>query len=342
MTLTNTATLTLIKHIAWHVPEKKVTNNDLAERFPSLKITELTRLTGVEARHVARKDETSADLAVKAAQKLFEENDIDKKSIDFVIFCTSGGDYITPASACIIQDRLGLSQHCGAFDFNQGCTGYLYGMALADSLIKAGNARKVLLLTGETINRVIHPEDPNTLALFGDGASATLLEQSSQNNIGKFFFGTDGSRYDRIIVRHGRERFPLPESAEPDFTDAFGNVKNHAKLYMNGGEVFNFTLEKAPLLYNQLLDESNLTPDDIDFFVFHQANRIVLETLGKKLKIPSEKVIIELDNVGNTVSSSIPISIKKAMDKGIIHKGDTIVIAGFGVGLSWGGSVIRI
>ncbi len=324
------------------MPEKEVTNDNLSERFPNLKIKELTRLTGVTSRHIAKSDETSADLAVKAAEKLFAENDIDKNQIDFIIFCTSGGDYITPASACIIQDRLNLSQHCGAFDFNQGCTGYLYGMALADSLIKAGNAKNILLLTAETIHRIIHPKDPNTMALFGDGASATLLQQSKDDNIGRFFFGTDGSQFDQIIVRHGRERHPLPESAEPDYTDAFGNIKNHSKLYMNGGTVFNFSLEKAPVLFKQLLNDANLSPEDIDYFVFHQANRIVLETLGKKLRIPSEKIIIELDDVGNTVSSSIPISIKKSMDKGVIKKGNTILIAGFGVGLSWGGSIVRI
>ena len=334
--------MTLIKHIAWHVPERCVTNSALAQQFPTLKIKELTRLTGVEERHISAVGETSADLAVKAAEKLFSENKIDKSSIDFIIFCTSGGDYITPASACVIQNRLGLSQHCGAFDFNQGCTGYLYGLSLADSLIKAGNANRVLLLTGETIHRVIHPNDPNTLALFGDGASATLLEANNKNNIGRFIFGTDGSQYDQIIVRHGRERHPLPESAEPDYTDAFGNIKNHAKLYMNGGSVFNFTLEKAPGLFNQLLKDTGLMPEDIDYFIFHQANRIVLETLGKKLRIPAEKIIIELDDVGNTVSSSIPIAIKKSIDKGIIKKGDTLMIAGFGVGLSWGGSIVKI
>ncbi len=334
--------MTLIKHISWHVPERTVTNEELIRRFPALKINELTRLTGVNERHVADTDETSSDLAVKAAEKLFSENSIDKSAIDFIIFCTSGGDYITPASACIIQNRLGLSQHCGAFDFNQGCTGYLYGLALADSLIKAGNAQHILLLTGETTHRIIHAKDPNTLALFGDGASATLLEKSTADHIGRFVFGTDGSKYDQIIVRHGRERYPLPQWAEPDYTDAFGNVKNHAKLYMNGGTVFNFTLEKAPGLFNRLLEDAGLTPDDIDYFVFHQANRIVLESLGKKLRIPSEKIIIELNDVGNTVSSSIPIALKKSMDKDVIKKGNTIMVAGFGVGLSWGGAIVTV
>ena len=334
--------MTGIKHITWHVPEREVTNNDLLKAFPSLKIKELTRLTGVEKRHVAAKNETSADLAFHAAQKLFSVHDVDKETIDFIIFCTTGGDYITPASACVLQHRLGLPERCGAFDFNQGCTGYLYGLSLADSLIKAGNASRILLLTAETVHRVIHPQDANTLSLFGDGASATLVEKSSENHIGRFFFGTDGSGYDQIIVKHGRERFPLPESAEPDFLDAFGNVKNHAKLYMNGSTVFNFSLEKAPVLLNLILKDTGLDIGDIDYFVFHQANRIVLETLGKKLRIPPEKVIIELQDVGNTVSSSIPITLKKAMDKGVIRRGNRVLLAGFGVGLSWGGTMLTI
>ena len=334
--------MTRIKHISWHVPEKELTNEQLLNEFPNHKIKELTRLTGVESRRIAAENETSADLAVKAAEKLFIEHNVNKANIDFIIFCTSGGDYITPASACIIQDRLGLSNHCGAFDFNQGCTGYIYGLSLADSLIKAGNANNILLLTAETIHRIIHPKDPSMLALFGDGASATLLEKSDKDQIGKFIFGTDGSRYDHIIVRHGRERYPLPKFAEPDFVDDFGNTKNNANFYMNGGAIFNFILEKAPFLVSHLLEEKNLSYDDIDYFVFHQANRIVLETIGKKLRIPDEKIIIELNDVGNTVSSTIPISIKKSMDKGIIKKGDTIMVAGFGVGLSWGGSIITI
>jgi len=330
-----------ISNISVYLPQNKLTNAMLQREFPDLKIKELTRLTGVFSRGIAGENESSLDMAVQAAEKLFSESEVSKSAIDFVIFCSAGGDYITPASACIIQDKLGLSQQCGAFDFNQGCTGYIYGISLADSLIKAGNASNILLLTSETITKTIHPKDKANRAIFGDAATASLIQISSgKSKMGQFVFGTDGSRFDQIIIKHGRERFPLPQFAEADFLDDFGNVRNHANFYMNGAEVFNFSVAKAPELVNTLLEQSNLVLDDIDLFVFHQANQIILETIGRKLKIPQEKIVIELENTGNTVSSTIPIALQKAIKTGKIKRGDKILIAGFGVGFSWGGSVL--
>ncbi|RLD40546.1 MAG: 3-oxoacyl-ACP synthase, partial [Bacteroidetes bacterium] len=179
-------------------------------------------------------------------------------------------------------------------------------------------------------------------AIFGDAATASLIQISSgKSKMGKFVFGTDGSRFDQIIIKQGRERFPLPQFAEADFLDDFGNVRNHANFYMNGSEVFNFSVAKAPELVNTLLEQSKLVLDDIDLFVFHQANQIILETIGRKLKIPQEKIVIELENTGNTVSSTIPIALQKAIETGKCKRGDKILIAGFGVGFSWGGSIIE-
>ena len=331
-----------ISNISIYLPQNKLTNAMLQSEFPDLKIKELTRLTGVFSRGIADENETSLDMAVQAAKALFSENEVSKSAIDFVIFCSAGGDYITPASACIIQDKLGISQQCGAFDFNQGCTGYIYGLSLADSLIKAGNASRILLLTSETITKTIHPKDKTNRAIFGDAATASLIQVSSDGSkMGKFVFGTDGSRFDQIIIKQGRERFPLPQFAEDDFLDDFGNVRNHANFYMNGAEVFNFSVAKAPELVNTLLEESNLVLDDIDLFVFHQANQIILETIGRKLKISQEKIVIELENTGNTVSSTIPIALQKAIETGKCKRGDKILIAGFGVGFSWGGTIIN-
>ena len=331
-----------ISNISIYLPKSRLTNAMLQAEFPDLKIKELTRLTGVFSRGIAAENETSVDMAVQAAEKLFSENEISKSAIDFVIFCSAGGDYITPASACIIQDKLGLPQQCGVFDFNQGCTGYIYGLSLADSLIKAGNASRILLLTSETITKTIHTKDKANRAIFGDAATASLIQISSgKSKMGKFVFGTDGSRFDQIIIKQGRERFPLPQFAEADFLDDFGNVRNHANFYMNGSEVFNFSVAKAPELVNTLLEQSKLVLDDIDLFVFHQANQIILETIGRKLKIPQEKIVIELENTGNTVSSTIPIALQKAIETGKCKRGDKILIAGFGVGFSWGGSIIE-
>ncbi len=330
-----------ITDISIYQPPDRLTNAMLGKEFPGLKIEELTRLTGVYSRAVAELSETSLDMAVHAAELLFAREGRDRSAIDFVIFCSAGGDYITPASACIVQDRLKLSNHCGAFDINQGCTGYIYGLSLADSLIRAGNASNVLLLTSEAITRTIHPRDKANRAIFGDAATASLISVlQSESKMRPFVFGTDGSRYDQIIIKHGRERFPLPQFAEDDFTDEFGNVRNHANFYMNGSEVFNFSVGKAPELISDLLERSELAFGDIDLFVFHQANRIILETIGRKLKVPSEKLVIELEDVGNTVSSTIPIALQRAIESGKCRRGHKVLLAGFGVGFSWGGTVI--
>jgi 3-oxoacyl-[acyl-carrier-protein] synthase-3 len=331
-----------IHDIGLYFPAKIYSNADLQEDFPQLKVKELTRLTGVLSRHICEGGETSVDMGVEAARELFARKRITKEEVDYLIFCSAGGDFITPASACIVHEKLDLKSNCGTVDINQGCTGFLHGLNLADALVTSGNAKNVLLITSEAISKTVHPQDKGNRAIFGDAAAATLVTKADlQYDFGNFIFGTDGSKYDQIIIKHGRERFPLPDSAEDDFTDDFGTTRNHSKIYMNGGEVFNFSVEKAPGLINDLLAKANLNKEEIDFFVFHQSNRILLETLGKKLKIPQEKIIFELETNGNTVSSSIPIALKRAEEKGIIKKGQKLLFAAFGVGFSWGGVIVE-
>ncbi|MBW6459887.1 MAG: ketoacyl-ACP synthase III [Bacteroidales bacterium] len=333
-----------IEAISYHLPEKVLTNQELASRFPGLKIEDLTRLTGVTERHIAADGETSTDLAVKAAEKLFKEHSIDRNSIDFILFNTQWSDYITPASACVIQDRLKILQHAGALDISQGCTGHLYGLSVARGLIETGSARKVLLLTSDTITRSIHPQDKSNQAIFGDGAAATLVSATSAEtgpHIGNCIFGTDGSGYQEIIIRHGGARYPLPEFQTTDFTDNFGNIRNDACFHMNGAAIFSFSVKIVPEIIERTLKANQLNRDDIDFYIFHQANRIILETLIKKNKIPADKTIIFLDKCGNTVSSTIPIALYHARKEGRVKKGDKVLLAGFGVGLSWAGSVVE-
>ena len=333
----------IIQDISCYFPEKILTNQQLQIEFPNLKLLELTRLTGVEQRHISANDQTSVDMAVAAANILFQKSSTKKEDIDFIIFCSAGGDYITPASACIIHDRLGLPANCGAFDYNQGCTGYIYGLSMADSLISAGNANSILLITSEAITKTVHPKDSSNRAIFGDGATASIIVKNENNSdFGKFIFGTDGSKFDRIIIKHGRERFPLPKFAEADRVDNFGNIRNDANFFMDGSEVFNFSVNKAPELVSQLLDKSGLNFEDIDFFVFHQANQIILETIGRKLKVPDSKLIIDIKTTGNTVSSTIPIALHNALETGKIVRGNMVLIAGFGVGFSWGGTIMKI
>ncbi|MFK5856956.1 MAG: ketoacyl-ACP synthase III [Bacteroidota bacterium] len=332
-----------IQDISCYFPETVLTNEHLQEEFPKLKVPELTRLTGVKKRYICDDDQTSTDLGIAAANKLFKESKISKDDIDYIIFCSAGGDYITPASSTIIHNKLELPANCGAFDFNQGCTGYIYGLSIADSIITAGNAKNILLITAEAITKTIHTKDSSNRAIFGDAATASIItKKDTPNRFGKFIFGTDGSKFDKIIIKHGRERFPLAKFAHEDTIDGYGNVRNDANFYMDGAEVFNFSVSKAPELVSQLLAESNLEFNDIDFFIFHQANRIILETIGLKLKIPRNKLIIDVENTGNTVSSTIPIALHNAISSGTIGSGNTLLIAGFGVGFSWGGTILEL
>ena len=331
-----------IEHIATYYPLHVLTNANLQEEFPEFKIQEMTRLTGVSSRHITAKNETSVDMGAKAVERLFAEFNVDTDEIGYLLFCSAGGDYITPPSACILHDRVDLPAHCGALDFNQGCTGFLYGLNLADSLIGAGQTKKVLLVTSEAITKTIHPKDKANRSIFGDAAAATLISARDTSVLsGDFIFGTDGSRHEHIIIREGRERNPLFNNDARDFVDKQGNIRNHRNFYMNGSEVFNFSVAKAPELVDGLLSRYQMTFDEVDLFVFHQANRIIIETIGRKLKIPENKLIIEIQDTGNTVSSTIPIALKKLEQKGLLKRGMTLLLAGFGVGFSWGGTIIK-
>ncbi len=334
-----------IKAITYYLPEKILTNDELVKQFPDLKIKNLTRLTGVVERHISAKGETSADLAVKSAEKLFSENSISPDEIDFILFCTQSSDYITPSTACIIQERLNISQSAGAMDFSQGCTGYIYGLSLAKGLIETGSAKNVLLLTAETITKRIHEKDKSNKAIFGDGAAATLISakhEETGSEIGDFVFGTNGNGYSDIIIKHGGSRYPLKEHLSDDYEDEFGNVRNDSCFYMNGSAVFSFSVEIVPEMINTLLKKTNLKIENIDMFVLHQANRIILETIFQKMKIPEKKSIIWLEKCGNTVSSTIPIALKEAINQGKVKKGDTVLLAGFGVGFSWTATIITL
>ncbi len=341
-----------IKTISYYLPEKVLTNNDLLEKFPGLKINELTRLTGVKERHIAANNEVASDLAVKSAEKLFFENSINPDEIDFVIFCTQSNDYMTPSTACIIQDRLNLPKTCGSFDFNQGCTGYIYGLSLSKGLIESRQAKNILLLTAETISKKIHPEDKSNMAIFGDGASATLISVKDDNEtgnpygrlsvVGDFVFGTDGSGFEEIIIKHGGSRFPYPETKSVDYKDDFGNVRNDGCFYMNGSAVFSFSVKIAPALINEILKKAGKKKEEIDLFVLHQANQIILESIFIKADIPKEKSFYCLEKCGNTVSSTIPIALKEAMNQGKAKSGDTILLVGFGVGFSWAGTIVTL
>lgn len=326
-----------VKAISYYLPKKVVTNDELVADFPEWTVEKIVEKVGVKQRHVAG-DEKISDMAVMAAERLFSENpDIDRKSVDFVLVCTQSPDYFLPSTACLVQARLGLTTKCGAFDFNLGCSGYEYGLAVAKGFIEAGVAKNILFITSEAYNKHLHPRDKGNRTIFGDAATATLISGEGFAEIGDFVLGTDGNGAKNLIVKTGG--MACPEKANDLVFDEDGNPRSSDYLYMNGGEIFSFTLLTVPKMLKQTLEKNNLTKDEIDLYVFHQANRFMLNHLRKKLKIEEDKFFINMDNIGNTVSSTVPIALADARELGRL-KGN-ILIAGFGVGLSWGATILR-
>lgn len=328
-----------IKAITYHLPQTIVTNEELVTEFPEWTVEKIADKVGVSQRHVAAKSETATDLATSAAEKLFRENiQIKKDSIDFILFCTQSPDYFLPSSSCIIQNRLGIPTNCGAFDFNLGCSGYIYGLAIAKGLISGGIAKNILLLTAETYNKYIHPEDKGNRTIFGDAATATVISTGGFAEIGNFALGTNGDGAKNLIVKTGASKNPS-KACDLSF-DENGNPHSSDHLFMNGAEIFTFTQKNVPIVVKQTLEDNDVTLSDVSLFVFHQANKYMLNFLRKKIKIPEDKFYINMAEVGNTVSNSIPIALVNAAQN---HKlSGNILLCGFGVGYSWGGCILSI
>jgi 3-oxoacyl-[acyl-carrier-protein] synthase-3 len=338
--------LAAIQAIEYYLPEGALTNQELAQAFPEWSLDKIADKTGIVQRHLAGPEECSSDLAVAAARKLFGRGACKPEEIDFILLCTQSPDYFLPTTACILQDRLGLPTTAGALDFNLGCSGFIYGLSLAKGLIETGQATRVLLLTAETYSKFLHPQDRSVRALFGDAAAATLVCGRADAPpgdlpwIGPFVFGTDGKGMDNLIVPTGGMRRP-DRGRTPTVHDAGARPPFPDHLYMNGPEIFTFTLRAVPQAVKQLLARAGKTLDDVDLFVFHQANRYMLDHLRDKLKIPSDKFVLALSHCGNTVSSTIPIALKEAAGRHQLPAGKVVMLVGFGVGYSWGATLIH-
>lgn len=330
---------------SYYLPKETLTNEDINSEFPEWSVHKIADKTGILNRHIAAKNEFSSDLAISAGKRLFSEHKITPESIDFVLLCTQSPDYFLPTTACLVQKELKIPTHAGALDFNLGCSGYVYGLSLAKGLIMSNAANNVLLITTETYSKYIHPQDKSVKTIFGDAASASLITKSEDghNQIGNFVFGTDGTGAENLMVKNGASRFPVRAQGEvAEFEDENGNVRSDNCLYMNGSEIFAFTLKSIPVLCYEVLEKNNLSLNDIDLFIFHQANKYMLNALRKKIKIEENKFYICLENTGNTVSSTIPIAIKSAISEQKIRKGNKVMLLGFGVGYSWAGTVVEI
>lgn len=326
-----------IKDIEYYLPEEVLTNQQISERFPEWSTEKIANKLGITERHISGKNETALDMACKVAEKLFQKDKAYRNSIDFVVLCTQSGDYKLPSSACILQNKLKLKTNCGAFDINLGCSGYEYGLAIAKGFISAGVANNVLLITSETYTKYIHPEDKGNITLFGDAATATIISTDGFAEIGEFELGTDGSGEDFLKICTGGAR--IPKSSGTVSEDENGNRKWDDYLYMNGGGIFNFTAEAVPAMIENLLNKAKLKQEDIDLWIFHQANKYMINYIRKLLGIEKSKFFVFMEKVGNTVSNTIPIALYEAKKEHRL-KGN-VVLCGFGVGLSWGATILH-
>jgi 3-oxoacyl-[acyl-carrier-protein] synthase-3 len=330
-----------IKAISYYLPETKLSNQLISKQFSEWSMDKIGAKTGISERHISAPNEFSSDMAVTVAEQLFAEHGIDRNTIDFILLCTQSPDYFLPTTACVLQDRLKIPTSAGALDFNLGCSGFVYGLGLAKGLISGGMAKNILLITSETYSKFIHPKDKSNLTIFGDASAACLVSADTGFcTMDSFVFGTDGAGAENLIVKQGGLRFPVQQNSE-DIIDEYGNVKNDRNLYMNGSEIFNFTIESVPKLATQVLQKANASLDDIDLFVFHQANKYMLNHLRKKIGIPEEKFFVFMEHCGNTVSSTIPIALYEAHKAGKIKPCAKVMLAGFGVGYSWAGCILE-
>ena len=318
-----------ISAISCHLPET-IEGVDILQRDnPEWDMPKILEKTGIRERYISAPAETAVDLAFKAGMKLLSSIS-DIEDIDLLILVTQSPDYVLPTSACILQDRLGLSKNCMAFDVNLGCSGFVYALSIAGGLIESGVARKGLILCADTYSKYIVKNDRTCRPLFSDGAAATLVVSSEIDCIGPFELGTDGAGYDHLIVKHsGAREAELPAEI------------CSSSLEMSGGDVFLFTMRVVPPCINKLLDRTELKLENVDLIVFHQASKLVIDNLIRTMSLDKSKVFTNYENIGNTVSASIPIALKDASTQGRLRDGDTVLLVGFGVGLSWGATLMR-
>jgi len=328
-----------IRDIAGHLPGTVVTNEELAAENPDWNIRRVESVSGIVERRIARQDETALDLAQKACETLFHRHPGLPQMLDGLIFCTQSPDYLIPGNSNVLHGILGLSERVLAFDLNLACSGYVYALMLADGLFATHRVTHLLLVTADTYSKYIHPRDRSVRALFGDGAAVTWLAGSGSGaGLVDVLCGTQGRGYDKFIIPAGgcRRRAGL---TGPEMTT--GDSPPPTAIHMDGTAMLEFILAQVPAQIRFLLARNHLSLDEIDLMVFHQASRLVLDSLAGALGVPSHRVVNILRSGGNTVSASIPLALEKAMKERMIQPGTRVLLSGFGAGLSWGTALIE-
>jgi 3-oxoacyl-[acyl-carrier-protein] synthase-3 len=334
------AAITAIHHC---VPARRLTEAELEARFGARQVQSIAKLSGIHERRIVEPGMTAADLAFAAAERLLNDRGIPRESIDLLVVTTQTGDYQIPGTAFVLHERLALSQHCTVYDLNQGCAAYPYALSLAQGLFATGAARRALILNTDALSGVIHPQDRTLVTLHGDGAVATLLEPAhGDEGLLGFHFGTDSSGWRYLCIPASGARQPRTEQTHQEITDEAGNVRTAEHFQMNGQAIFHFAIHKVPEVAREALARFGVTVADLDLVVLHQANRFMIEQIYKKLAVPPEKQFFYLADIGNLSGASAPAVLSEAVRQGRVRPGALILLAAFGVGLSWGLTLIRI
>ena len=328
--------------VASAVPDQIVTAEDEAAIFGAAEMKKIARNTGIRARRVAPPGICTSDMCLEAAKGLLAAAGWNRESIDTLIFVSQTPDYILPATSCSLHGRLELSDSCATFDVNLGCSGYTHGLWLASNLIASGASRRVLLLAGETSTRSVFPQDRSSRPLFGDAGTATLLERDETAGPTYFRLGTDGSGQNHLIVPGKSFRLPHSDKTREPRVQDDGNTRDLESVYMDGSEVFLFTLSRIPPLVESILQAASWSVDQVDAFVFHQANSFILKHLAETMGVPLDKVPLGMERYGNTSSASIPLTMSACLAERLSQGSARLVLAGFGVGFSWSAVALEV
>ncbi len=327
----------VIKNMGYHLSKNRLSNENLSDQFPEHSPEQIYKLTGIQTRYTTG-DALASDMAVSAAEELFIKNSIDRSEVDLLMFVSEALDFKTPQTSVIIQDRLGLSNNIMAIDVPMGCSGFTHAIGMAKMFISSGQINSVLVLLGDTPSLCIHPNDFALRSLFSDAGGAVLIGRGEGAEIGEMVYGTDGKGAKGLYAERSGMRGGVDEKWLKDHSSVGGLP--FGQLKMDGIGIFTFSLREVPKLVSQILKVNNEIIESVDLFVFHQASLIILKSLQKKLNIPEEKMAYYIEDFGNTVSMSIPIALEEAQRVGRIGVGSKVLVAGFGVGYAWSGTML--
>jgi 3-oxoacyl-[acyl-carrier-protein] synthase-3 len=336
----NTSRIVAIAHA---LPETVLSYEEVERRFGAKEVASIAKMSGIKNRRVVAEGQCASDLAYAAARRLLDHTRVDPKSIDLVAYATQTPDYHMPATAAVFHGRLGLGERCCAFDIVQACSSFMHSLAVSHGLLVSGVARRALVVNADAVTSFLHPLDRGLVSLHGDGAAVALMEPSEPDRGGIEFveFGTDGSKYDRLIIPAGAHRRPSSTATREEQTDDSGSIRTAENLFMDGPAVFHFCVYKVTAFLKKVLSDRGQSIDDYDLVLLHQANKTMMDIVYKAIGAPPAKRFYYLEENGNSGGASLPSALAEAWRAGVVKPGSRTLLCGFGAGLSWGAASIR-